>query len=394
MAPGPILSYSGFRAYSECPLRWRFLYVERLPEKPRSFFSFGRSVHSALESFVAPLAREEAPPSPPGQRTLFDFGESPPGAAVPVPPVEELLRLYEKLWVSEGYSSPQEESYYFGLGRELLVRFHRAFVEAAPRPLAVEKDLRAEIEGIPIHGIIDRIDRTPTGGIEILDYKTNKELSRRDAELSDQLTLYQVLVERNYSAPVESLTLYHLRSQSALRTPRRDPAKVVDLGVRMGEAADGIRAGHFEPQPGPWCRWCDFRERCPEFRTLPDDARTRARELVDRWSTLGSQGDETGQERRALEREFEALRSQHAVHRFRGTRGELHYASRRVWRFPEGAQLPGTGGVPGLEGIAREQWAPLLRDPRLPTEFRRQLAGLGRLELEWSLVAEENGGPG
>ncbi|EQD27879.1 hypothetical protein B1B_18994, partial [mine drainage metagenome] len=48
------LSYSSIRAYEECPLRWKFLYVDRLPEAPRGYFSFGRTVHSVLEELLQP----------------------------------------------------------------------------------------------------------------------------------------------------------------------------------------------------------------------------------------------------------------------------------------------------------------------------------------------------
>jgi putative RecB family exonuclease len=49
------LSYSSYRTYLECPLRWKFLYVDRIPETPRGYFTFGRVIHSVLEELVRPL---------------------------------------------------------------------------------------------------------------------------------------------------------------------------------------------------------------------------------------------------------------------------------------------------------------------------------------------------
>ena len=37
--------------YNECPLRYKLKYVDNIPEKPKHFFSFGQSVHKALEFF-------------------------------------------------------------------------------------------------------------------------------------------------------------------------------------------------------------------------------------------------------------------------------------------------------------------------------------------------------
>ena len=45
------LSHSSITLYNECPQKYKFRYIDAVPEKPRHFFSFGRSVHSALEPF-------------------------------------------------------------------------------------------------------------------------------------------------------------------------------------------------------------------------------------------------------------------------------------------------------------------------------------------------------
>ena len=395
MAAAPTLSYSGFRAYAECPLRWKFLYVDHLREKPRSFFSFGRSVHAALERFVAPLVAEGEPPAKGagGQRTLRDFSGPASGPSPAPMDLAGLLDLYRAEWVSEGYLSAQEEQGYFDLGIDLLTRFHSAYVREAPRPVAVEKDLRAELEGVPIHGIVDRLDRTEGGGLEVLDYKTSKELSLKDAQVSDQLTLYQVLVEQNYDRPVESLTLYHLRSLSALRTPRRPPEAIQDLGIRLGEVSDGIRSGHYEPRVGPWCRWCDFRSVCPEFKEVPVGSRDRVAALVDRYAELLSERRRARQEMEAINEELEGLARSLGVHRFRGRNLSLHRQARRSWRFPPEATLPllrahdlesrAGGGDP-------ERTAALLRDPEVPARLRRELAGQGKLELTYTWEPDGN----
>jgi putative RecB family exonuclease len=56
----PALSYSSYSTYLECPLRWKFLYIDRLPEVPRGYFTFGRVVHSVLEELVRPMVLPSA----------------------------------------------------------------------------------------------------------------------------------------------------------------------------------------------------------------------------------------------------------------------------------------------------------------------------------------------
>ena len=44
------LSHSSITLYNECPQKYKFRYLDRIPETPRHYFSFGHSVHLALES--------------------------------------------------------------------------------------------------------------------------------------------------------------------------------------------------------------------------------------------------------------------------------------------------------------------------------------------------------
>ncbi len=160
---GTPLSYSSYRTYAECPLRWKFLYIDRLPETPRGYFTFGRVVHSVLEELVRPLltpgARRLA--SGEAQRTLDDWHAGGPSPSSTLPMTrEELLAAYDAAWSSEGYGSPEEEERYRTLGRDLLLRYYQRFLSERPHPVAVEEHLEARWDGIPIHGYIDRIDRT------------------------------------------------------------------------------------------------------------------------------------------------------------------------------------------------------------------------------------------
>lgn len=396
MAAVAPLSYSQIRAYTECPLRWKFLYIDRLPEAPRSYFTFGRTVHSVLETMLEPLV------VPPGrrleggraQRTLreFDGGlAASPGRLMAEP---ELRATYDRCWSSEGYQSAEEEERYRQLGWSILRQYRDQLAAAPPTPVAVEPHLEATWDGIPVHGYVDRIDRTEAGGFEVLDYKTTRELSAADAQESEQLTLYQVLVESNYPGKVEALTLYHLRRQQPLRSERRDPRALEAFYDRVGEVHDGIRTESFEPRPGRQCARCDFRSRCPEFRTVPDADSPRLRELVDRFARLRAEERRLDGELRSAARELHEAAESLAVHRMPGTREVLLRRREEAWRYPEAkirAILEEAGvAVPAGLGDPRAV-RKLLRDPKLPTELRRRVAALAEREVRyfWSLESDE-----
>src|ERR1051326_2816660 len=98
------LSHSSISLFNECPQKYKFKYVDGIPEKPRHFFAFGQSVHSALEFFY--------------------------GVKEPVPPtLEQLLEAYGKTWVSAGYKDEWQEKEYREEGRRILTAFHGKHVK-------------------------------------------------------------------------------------------------------------------------------------------------------------------------------------------------------------------------------------------------------------------------
>jgi putative RecB family exonuclease len=397
----PALSYSSYRTYLECPLRWKYLYVERRPEAPRGYFTFGRVVHSVLEEVVRPLVvpaarRREGGES---QTTLRDWtggGEaSAPGPARRPIGADELLALYDRLWTNDGYVSREEEERYRALGRELLLRYRDRLEVDPPAPVAVEEHLETRWDGLAVHGYVDRIDRTPGGGLEVLDYKTSRELSAEDALSSDQLSVYQVLVEHNYRAPVERLTLLHLRSLTPLRTPPRGPRALEPLHQRMGEVADGIREEAFEPTPGPHCARCDFRSICPEFRPMPTVEGPRLAALVDRFDALRADEHRLERELARTAAELHQAAEELGLHRVPGSRSVAVRRREVAWQYPLELVRPilersGAGGrapVDSVEDVRR-----LLRDPAIPSEVRRKVAETGSRQVRWYWELEEGDG--
>jgi putative RecB family exonuclease len=394
----PALSYSSYRTYLECPLRYRFLYIDKLPEAPRGYFTFGRVVHTVLEELVRPMVRPPARrvSETESQRTLDEWHR--PDAPTPGPWMtpEELLALYDRSWLSAGYTSPEEEARYRALGREMLLRYHDQLVREAPHPVAVEEHLEARWDGIPIHGYIDRIDRTPAGGLDVVDYKTSRDLSNEDARDSDQLSLYQVLVQSNYSEPVESLTLYHLRSLTPLRTAPRERGTLSTLHDRLGTVTDGIRAEAFEPNPGRQCSRCDFQSRCPEFRAVPVADAERLRELVDRFEALRAEEHRLEEDLKRTADELHRAAEDLGVHRVPGSRSVAIRRKEEAWQYALDSVRPlleRSGVADRVAGGTTEEVRRLVRDPAVDPEVRRRVAETGARRVKWYWDLEKGNGP-
>jgi putative RecB family exonuclease len=396
VAVGSPLSYSSYRTYLECPLRWKYLYIDRLPETPRGYFTFGRVVHSVLEELLRPLvvpaARKAGETE--SQRTLDDWqGKDRAGPAQPMSRAD-LLAAYDRAWLSDGYGSADEEARYRSLGRDLLGKYYDQIEVERPTPVSVEEHLEARWDGIPIHGYIDRIDRTPDQGLEVVDYKTSRELSADDALGSEQLSIYQVLVESNYTEPVEALTLYHLRSLTPLRVPPRPRETLVGLYDRLGTVSDGIRAQAYEPTPGRHCSRCDFRSMCPEFRTVPTSDATRLRELVDRFDRLRNDQERVDSELRDVAEQLHHAAEELGVHRLAGTSSTAVRRREEAWQYALEALRPTleASGLSGRLPTGRpEEVRRLVRDPTVDAELRRKVAETGARRVKWYWDLEDAG---
>ncbi|MCI4325273.1 MAG: PD-(D/E)XK nuclease family protein [Thermoplasmata archaeon] len=392
MNRGSPLSYSSVRAYLECPLRWKYLYIDRLPEAPRGYFSFGRVIHSVLEEAVRPLVVPSVRKTPSGrsQLTLEDFraGEAKRAASEPraVGETEAVLEMYRRAWVSDGYTSPEEETRYKRLGEEILTGYWETVRASPPTPVAIEEHLEATWDGIPVHGYVDRVDRTPTGGLDVVDYKTSREISRTEAKESDQLALYQVLVQENFSDPVEGLTLYHLRSLTPLRTSPRAPPVLEELHGRVAVVRDGIRAAEYPPTPGRQCPRCDFRSICPEFKEVPDGDRERLALLVDRFRELRERELALSGELEATASELHKAAEDLGLHRIPGTKDVAIRRREESWRYDAyrvGQVLAEHGLSARVDRSDSEAVRKLAKDPEVPAAAREAIASAGSRRTRW-----------
>lgn len=227
--------------YQSCPLSYKLRYIDRLEAKEKWYFSFGKTIHLCAEHFF----RVKVPPPP----TL-----------------EELLQFYEQEWLSEGFESAEEEMKYKAYGRELLSRFWEIHYPEFRAPLAVERPFYIDVDGIKLRGFIDRVDKLDSGGLSIVDYKTNRDLFTIDYLEQDlQLTLYQMATEQLWRLPVEKLTLYHMRSNTPCSCGPRDSHRLEQARHLILDVAENIVSGKFPATEHQYCP-CDFPKHCPYYR--------------------------------------------------------------------------------------------------------------------------------
>jgi len=132
-------------------------------------------------------------------------------------------------------------------------------------PLYAERPFLLPVKGFTVKGRIDAIYGLPDGPWEVVDYKTGRRPPEDDALARVQLDLYALAcIDVWHKSPEDlRLTYLYLSSGDAVSYP------VDDVGAvrrRVAEWLNGIAAESFDPDPGPHCRWCDFRPFCDAGR--------------------------------------------------------------------------------------------------------------------------------
>lgn len=260
-------SFSQFKALETCPWQYRFAHILKIPVKGRASFSFGKSVHAALQKFFQLILEQ----SNKTQAELFDGAPKTNPAAIPS--LDELLKFYEQSWIDDWYESKERQNEYKENGKKMLKEFYEADKENWPRVKYIERDFKWKIsdpdsgEIYPITGKIDRIDELPDGSFEIIDYKTGKPADAEKDIDKNQLLLYQKAAQEILKKPVSKLTYYYLENASKISFAGNEK-DFQKLEKEIIEQIRQIKKDDFVAAPNPFkCRYCDFKEIC-EFREL------------------------------------------------------------------------------------------------------------------------------
>ena len=314
-----------------------------------------------------------------------------------------MLTCYEKNWLSEGYESPEEESRYREYGRQLLTRFVELHTPDFKMPIAVEQSFSLRIEGVTVRGFIDRVDKLESGSLSVVDYKTNRDLFTVDYVENDlQLTVYQMAAEQAWGIPVELLTLYHLRSNTACSAPGRTLERLDETRAMILDVAENIEKRIFPATENRFCP-CDFPEYCPHYRhlsmTVPPEngsqaslsapAAIDAAKSVERYAELHTRIKELQTELDEIRDSIVTYCGTECLNRLYGTEHELSVNITERTGFSEDevkAILGPTGHWEMVTRLDESRLKALLADTTLDVQLRKQLESLRRITASYPQV--------
>lgn len=283
------LSPSSMSLYDDCPKKWMYRYIEKLPDPPGRSAVMGSFAHSVLEHLMQ---------LPPKERTEEAAREQ----ATKTFKVTSLTPEFRNLELAkEEISSFKWQAWNAIEGLWQLENPQEVEVEST------EQQLKVDVRGVPFRGYIDRVDKSPEG-LVVNDYKSGKppspawiDQSRRHVEDKHlfQVMLYSAAIaEEREDFPAKARVLYigEQRQVSEESVTEEKLTDVTDKLLNTWETlANDLNRREFDAKTGPLCGWCPFVSHCEEGKTkvleLVDAGKLKeeapARELMNTWQIAG-----------------------------------------------------------------------------------------------------------
>jgi DNA helicase-2/ATP-dependent DNA helicase PcrA len=232
---GLVLSASDIDTYRTCPLKYKFARVFRIPQEPTLNQRFGILVHQVLERFHA--------------------GDEPRT-------VEAMLGLLDAGWRRGGFGGSEQEIQLRGKAADALTRYCERFAAEEAQPTFFERSFSFHLGPHVLRGRVDRVDRLPEGGWELIDYKTGPPKTPSQLEQDVQLSLYAVAAGEAWELHDARGAYYYVLDDAKVPVPAAAGRDWIEEVAT--EVAEGIMSQGFEPTPSyAACSICDYRLVCP-----------------------------------------------------------------------------------------------------------------------------------
>jgi len=322
-------SYSALDTFRQCPLKYKFRYIDKIKAPKSKEAVFGSKLHKALQYF-----HSQSPASP----TL-----------------DELLTYLKNIWESEVFSDEQEDMVYFSEAINILKNYYNKYYLKNKNKFTVidtEVNFTVTLKNqtqtgtLPsecaLRGIIDRIDKTEQG-IEIIDYKTAKRLpSQQTADNSLQLSIYCLGLINRWPKLARKglknikLTFYYLKHQEAITTTRNNQ-QLEEVKQEVWDRLAAIKKGKFKPRPSVLCDWCGYKNICPmwrhKFKTEETTSDQEIKKIVNEFFELKEENKKNRNRIAELKEEINQYLDREKVERIFSNFGYITRSSRVRFKY-------------------------------------------------------------
>ncbi len=252
------LSVSALYAYLDCPTRFFYEKLLKVPDREREKTLYGTVLHEALETYFNRMRMDPARIFPSKEELLFNF--------------EDSLARRRGLFRPEAFDRRLEQ------GRRELALYYDTHRPTWAEDCEVELTIRnAEWNGIPLTGKIDRVDVLSDAYVRVVDYKTSASGSNARGKLRGptkakpeggtywrQLAFYKLLYDARPGQirRVKSGAISFLLVNQAGRQPFEEmallPKDTEAIKRIVKEVWEKIQEQDFTGCGKAGCAWCRF----------------------------------------------------------------------------------------------------------------------------------------
>lgn len=247
----PHLSPSSMGTYNQCPMKFRFSKIDKLPDEPSEATLLGNLVHDVCEQFYM---------YEPNERTK-----------------ELIVPLFTEVWESGNWI---ERIHPYVIGDKKIREFKWRAVWCVENlwkvetpediePEGLEYKLNGELSGVNLLGFIDRYSLSDNK-LVISDYKTGKVPNPKyGGDKFLQLKIYASLAKELGVGETGKLELLYLKDGVKLEHDftQSDYDETVEYVTNTKKAIEVSCETHeFDTNKTALCNWCAYKPQCPAWR--------------------------------------------------------------------------------------------------------------------------------
>lgn len=243
------LSASRLSAYALCARKFFYNYVEKVPKEdqildPESPATFGNAIHDAFETIykIAVETKYEGP-----------F------------PQDLIVSSWKKSFFDAGLVHPL----LYQEGLRIIRLYGQRHNKIDYRTvIGIEQEITLQFEEFKITGYIDRLERTSEDEAMVVDYKSSRKAFTGD-ELDEslQMSIYGLAVREMYpwaKRVTFSFDMVRLGFEQKTTRTVEELADARDYVIELGRKTE--TDSEWKPTLGPFCSYCEFRNRCDEYK--------------------------------------------------------------------------------------------------------------------------------
>ena len=262
----PVFSYSKMEVFKNCPLQYRYKYIEKKYSQDTSIaLELGSLCHYVLEQKGKMIVSGETVDYEKLNDILMNgVTETDEKTKEELLGVNQLKRKYFEVWHEADNASGASYDEKIKLFDKVL---HNEMEETDWKPTYFEKPFEFVWDNkVILKGFIDRID-TKDGQYRTVDYKTSKKIYEQSKlATSLQFGVYALAILNEFGVlPIESEYRFILidDKQYAL-TKGWENRLIKAMDKVFGDIEASEKKSVFVPKPSPLCHWCNFCQTNPE----------------------------------------------------------------------------------------------------------------------------------